>query len=63
MYQQYQMLYNQTVALKKDYDSTTDIELKDALRTVLSKKIEQLETIASNYTSTMNVQIQGLVPK
>ena len=61
--QQYQTLYNQTSALKKDYDTTTDTELKDALRTVLTKKIQQLETITTVYTSTMNAQIQGLVPK
>lgn len=61
--QQYQTLYNQTISLKKDYDTTTDSEMKDALRIVLNKKIQQLETITTVYTSTMNAQIQGLVPK
>lgn len=60
--QKYQVLYTQTSALKKDYDSTTDSEMKNALKVVLNKKIEELQSITSVYTSTMNTQIQGLLP-
>ena len=60
---QYQTLYNQTTALKKDYDTTTDTEMKAALRIVLTKKINELQNITSVYTSTMNVQIQTITPQ
>ena len=60
--QKYQILYNQTTALKKDYDSTTDSEMKSALRVVLNKKIEELQTMNNVYTSTINTQIKSLVP-
>ena len=60
--QQYQQIYSQCVALKKDYDSTTDADLKNALRIVLTKKTESLQSIWSSYTSTINVQIQSVSP-
>jgi hypothetical protein len=60
--QKYQVLYTQTSALKKDYDSTTDSEMKSALRVVLNKKIEELQTMNNVYTSTINTQIKSLVP-
>jgi hypothetical protein len=60
--QQYQVIYNQCVSLKKDYDSTSDQELKDALRVVLAKKNTQLQDIWSSYTSTINTQIQSVAP-
>jgi len=60
--QQYQAIYNQCVALKKDYDTTNDADLKNALRVVLSKKSQEMQTIWSNYTSTINTQIQSVMP-
>jgi hypothetical protein len=60
--QKFQTIYNQTSALKKDYDNTTDIEMKSALRVVLNKKIEELQTMNNVYTSTINTQIKSLVP-
>ena len=62
MQQRYQSIYAQCVTLKRDYDTTTDSELKDALRIVLSKKNEQLQSIWTNYTSTINTQIQSVAP-
>ena len=61
--QKYQILYNQTAALKKDYDTTTDTEMKNALKIVLNKKIEELQNITTVHTSAMNAQIQALVPQ
>jgi len=61
--QQYQQIYSQCVSLKKDYDATTDIDLKNALRVVLTKKTEQLQGLWASYTSTINIQIQSVSPQ
>lgn len=61
--QQYTTIYNLCIPLKKEYDTTTDNELKDALRIVLSKKNQQMQSIWSSYTSTINVQIQSVAPE
>jgi len=61
--QQYQQIYTQCIALKKDYDSTTDTDLKNALRVVLTKKTEQMQSIWTSYTSTINNQIQSVLPQ
>ena len=61
--QQYQTLYSQCNTLKKDYDTTTDVDLKNALRVVLNKKIESLQGLVTSYTSTINVQIQTVTPQ
>lgn len=60
--QQYQQIYSQCVYLKKDYDTTTDVDLKNALRVVLNKKTQQMQDLWSSYTSTINVQIQSVLP-
>ena len=60
--QQYQVIYNQCVALKKDYDATTDVDLKNALRIVLTKKTEQMQALWSSFTSTINQQIISVMP-
>jgi hypothetical protein len=60
--QQYQTIFNQCATLKKEYDSTTDEDLKNALRVVLNKKIEQLQSLTASYTSTINVQLQRITP-
>jgi hypothetical protein len=60
--QQYQTIYTQCVALKKDYDAATDVDLKNALRIVLTKKTEQMQSIWASYTSTINVQINSVLP-
>jgi hypothetical protein len=60
--QQYQTIFNQCNTLKKEYDSTTDEDLKNALRVVLNKKIEQLQSLTASYTSTINVQLQRITP-
>jgi len=60
--QQYQILYSQCNTLKRDYDNTTDEDLKNALRIVLNKKIEQLQGLVSSYTSTINVQLKTITP-
>ena len=61
--QQYQQIYTQCIALKKDYDAATDVDLKNALRVVLTKKTEQMQNIWSSYTSTINSQIQSVIPQ
>jgi len=61
--QQYQQIYSQCVSLKKDYDATTDVDLKNALRVVLTKKTEQLQGLWASYTSTINIQIQSVSPQ
>jgi hypothetical protein len=61
--QQYQSIFNQCINLKKEYDSTTDEDLKNALRVVLNKKIEQLQGLTASYTSTINVQLQTITPQ
>jgi len=60
--QKYQTIYNQCLALKKDYDTTMDADLKNALYVVLLKKSQEMQTIWSNYTSTINTQIQSIIP-
>ena len=60
--QKFQTIYNQTISLKTDYDATMDSEMKSALRVVLNKKIEELQTMNNVYTSTINTQIKNLVP-
>ena len=60
--QQYQLIYTQCTPLKKEYDATTDEDLKNALRVVLNKKIEQLQVLTASYTSTINVQLQTITP-
>jgi len=60
--QQYQQIYSQCVTLKKDYDVTTDVDFKNALRVVLTKKTEQMQSIWSSYTSTINTQINSVLP-
>ena len=61
--QQYQAIYVLCNSLKKDYDATTDPELKAALKTVLNSKIASLQSIWSAYTSTINVQISSVIPQ
>jgi light-regulated signal transduction histidine kinase (bacteriophytochrome) len=61
--QQYQSIFNQCINLKKEYDSTADEDLKNALRVVLNKKIEQLQSLTASYTSTINVQLQRITPQ
>ena len=60
--QMYQQLYSQCISLKKDYDSTTDIDLKNALRIVIVKKTEQMQSIWASYTSTITMQILNITP-
>lgn len=61
--QQYQVVYNQCLTLKKDYDAATDPTYKDALRVVLNNKVLQLQGLMSSYTSTINTQLQNVTPQ
>ena len=59
---QYQTIYSQCSSLKKDYDAATDPTYKEALRVVLNNKVLQLQGLMSSYTSTINTQIQSVLP-
>jgi hypothetical protein len=57
---QYQTLYAQASALRKEYDAETNTELKDALRIVLQHKIAQIQSLWTKQNTTVSNQIDKL---
>lgn len=57
---QYQTLYAQASALRKEYDAETNTELKDALRIVLQHKIAQIQALWAKQNTSVNNQIDKL---
>lgn len=57
---QYQTLYSQASALRKEYDAETNTELKDALRIVLQHKIAQIQALWAKQNTSVNNQIDKL---
>ena len=57
---QYQTLYAQASALRKEYDAETNTELKNALRVVLQSKITQIQTLWAKQIEFINNQIDKL---
>lgn len=57
---QYQTLYNQTLALKKEYQTVTDTSIKDAMRVVLMYKISKIQELLNTYNLSVNTQLQEL---
>ena len=57
---QYQTLYAQASALRKEYDAETNTDLKNALRIVLQHKIAQIQALWTKQNTAVNNQIDKL---